>query len=89
MITVMENLIVFVINLLVLVIIVDAVLSFIPDIQAKGIVILLKRISDIFANPIRKRIPPAKMGLDVAPLLAILILKIIQGILIRLANMLV
>lgn len=89
MLSVMENLIVFVINLLVFIIIIDAVLSFLPEMRTKKFALLIEKISDLFTNPIRKLIPVNKLGLDIAPLLAILILKIVQGVLLWLVNMLV
>ena len=65
------------------VIIVDALLTWFPQVSRRNpIVIALHRITEPIYRPIRKLIPPEKTGyLDVSPLIAIVGIQVILMIL--------
>ena len=63
---------------LMLVIIVNALLSWIRPDPSNPAVQLLERVSDFVCNPIRKLFPTVFGGFDLAPLIAMLILIFLQ-----------
>jgi len=67
-----------VLNLLMLVIFVNALLSWVRPDPANAIVQLLERISDLICNPIRRLFPTIISGLDLAPFIAMLGLWLVQ-----------
>jgi len=67
-----------VLNLLMLVIFVNALLSWVRPDPANPIVQLLERISDLICNPIRRLFPTIISGLDLAPFIAMLGLWLVQ-----------
>ena len=71
------------IQALTLIIFVDAILTWIPQIDRYNPVVLaLRRITQPIYRPIRKAIPPEKTGyIDLSPMIAIIGLQIIGRIL--------
>jgi YggT family protein len=67
-----------VLNLLMLVIFVNALLSWVRPDPANPIVQTLERISDLICNPIRRLFPTIISGLDLAPFIAMLGLWLVQ-----------
>ena len=66
-----------VINLYVLLLIVNAVLSFFPELRFRPFVITIKKYADFTCAPIRKRLPP-DLPFDFSPFIVILALKLIE-----------
>ena len=72
-----------VLNLLMLVIFVNALLSWVRPDPGNAIVQTLERISDLICNPIRRLFPTIISGIDLAPFLAMLALWLIQMFLVN------
>lgn len=69
----------FVIDLYILVIVVDAVLSFLPQLRRETWVLYIRQISGYSLNPVRKilqRYLPDALPFDISPLIVILLLKL-------------
>jgi len=67
-----------VLNLLMLVIFVNALLSWVRPDPSNPIVQTLERISDLICNPIRRLFPTIISGIDLAPFIAMLALWFLQ-----------
>ena len=67
-----------VIEALLLVVLVNALLSWIRPDPSNPIVQFLERVSDILCNPIRKMFPTVVSGFDLAPMIVMLILWFLQ-----------
>lgn len=65
-------------NLLLFVILINAVLSWVRPDPRSPIVMLLDRISDFVCDPIRRLFPTSAGGLDFAPFIAMLLIIFIQ-----------
>jgi len=69
----------FIVNLISLIIIFDAILSFL-DIKKNNIILIkINQISNYILNPIRRKIKNIDIGFDISPLIAILLLKILES----------
>jgi YggT family protein len=67
-----------VLNALMLIILINALLSWVRPDPRQPIVMLLDRISDFVCDPIRRLVPTSAGGIDFAPLLAMLIIVFLQ-----------
>lgn len=69
------------IDIYILLIIVDAVISFVPnpDIQRHPVVIQLRKITELPQRPIRQLLPP-DMPFDPSPLVVVLLLRMLAEI---------
>ena len=67
-----------VIEALLLVVLVNALLSWIRPDPSNPIVQFLERVSDFLCNPIRKMFPTVVSGFDLAPMIVMLILWFLQ-----------
>ena len=75
------------INVLIVLIVIDAILSWIPEIRwrYREVSRWLDRLTEPVLSPFRRLLPPHKTGgIDISPLLAIIALQIIQRIIISL-----
>ena len=61
-------------NTLLIVILVNAILSWVRPDPSNPIVMFLERISDLVCDPIRRLFPTAVSGLDFAPFIAMLVI---------------
>ena len=66
-------------NLILILLIVDAILSYIPQVRQQGWAQKLKQGADIILNPIRKFLPK-DWPVDVSPLVVIIIVKLVEFI---------
>jgi YggT family protein len=73
----------FVLQLLLLVIFVNALLSWVRPDPSNPIVMTLERISDAVCNPIRRLFPTVVSGIDLAPFIAMLLIWLIQMFLVN------
>ncbi len=74
--TALANLLGIIINLWSFVIIVSALLSWIPNLDPyHPAVIAVRRLADLLCDPIRRVVPMHNLGIDLSPLLAILLLQ--------------
>ena len=77
-----------VVEVLTWIVIIDAVLTFLPTIDRRNpIVKLIRSITEPIYRPIRKVIPPVRMGdvgLDLSPIIVILGLQLVGWLLINL-----
>jgi YggT family protein len=72
-----------VIKALIIVIIADALLSWVPDLRYRWreLTRIIESITNPILAPFRRLLPPSKTGgLDLSPLLAIIALQILEGI---------
>lgn len=67
-----------VLQLLLLIIFINALLSWVRPDPSNPIVMLLDRISDIVCNPIRRLFPTMLSGIDFAPFIAMLLIWFLQ-----------
>ena len=67
-----------VLNGLMLVILVNAVLSWFPHDRGNPLVMFLERVSDWVCGPIRRLFPTVVSGFDLAPMIAMLLLIFLQ-----------
>jgi YggT family protein len=64
------------INLWSLVIFVSALLSWVPNLDPYNpVVVAVRRLADLLCDPIRRLVPMGSLGIDLSPLLAILLLQ--------------
>lgn len=77
------SLVFLIINILIWIIIIDALLTWIPSVDRRNpIVTTLRSITDPIYKPIRRLIPPEKTGyIDLSPLIAVVALQLIGMIL--------
>ncbi len=69
----------FIIDLYILIVVVDAVLSFLPQLRHERWVLLVKQVAGYSTNPIRRilhRFMPNALPFDISPLIVILGLKL-------------
>jgi YggT family protein len=71
-----------VLQLLLIVILVNALLSWVRPDPNHPIVMFLERVSDLVCDPIRRLFPTSLGGLDVAPFLAMLVIYFVQQFLV-------
>ena len=72
-----------VLQLLLLVILVNALLSWVRPDPSNPIVMTLDRISDLVCNPIRRLFPTLVSGIDFAPFIAMLVIWLVQMFLVN------
>ncbi|MEK7329852.1 MAG: YggT family protein [Candidatus Eisenbacteria bacterium] len=72
-----------VLQLLLLVIFVNALLSWVRPDPSNPIVMTLDRISDLVCNPIRRLFPTLVSGIDFAPFIAMLVIWLVQMFLVN------
>jgi YggT family protein len=71
------------INLWSLVILVSAILSWVPIDPYSPIVNAVQKIANLLCDPIRKMVPMQNLGIDLSPLLAILLLQFTNEFVVR------
>lgn len=69
-------------QLLLIVILINALLSWVRPDPSNPIVVALERISGLVCNPIRRLIPTAVGGIDFAPFIAMLLIFFLQRFLV-------
>src|SRR3989449_4572269 len=68
----------FLVQAIILVVFVNALLSWVRPDPSNPIVMFLDRVSDLVCNPIRRLFPTAYSGIDFAPFIAMLALWLMQ-----------
>ncbi len=68
-----------VLNLYLLLLIIDSIISYIPSIKKQLWAMRIKKIADYSLNPIRKFLPP-DLPFDISPIIVILLIKILEAI---------
>lgn len=69
----------FLINIYIIVIIIDSVLSYFPHYRNHSWAQMIKRAADVTLNPIRRALP-SDLPLDISPLVVIILLQIIVAL---------
>ena len=73
-----------IINLWSFAIFVSAILSWVPNLDPyHPVVLAIRRIADLLCDPIRRLVPMDSLGIDLSPLLAILLLQFTDLVLVR------
>ena len=75
-----------VLNGLLIVILINAVLSWVRPDPSNPIVMFLERVSDLVCDPIRRLFPTAVSGLDFAPFIAMLVIWFLRLFLVGTLN---
>jgi len=75
-----------VLNTLLIVILVNAVLSWVRPDPSNPIVMFLERVSDLVCDPIRRLFPTAVSGMDFAPFIAMLVIWFLRVFLVTTLN---
>jgi len=77
----------YVIRVLTWIIVIDAILTWFPQIDRRHpIVVTLRKITEPIYRPIRRLIPPQRTGyIDLSPLIAIVLLQVLWMIVVSLA----
>ncbi|HEY6867505.1 MAG TPA: YggT family protein [Candidatus Eisenbacteria bacterium] len=65
-------------NALLIVIVINALLSWVRPDPHQPIVMLLERISDLVCDPIRRLVPTVAGGIDFAPFIAMLVIIFVE-----------
>ena len=73
----------YVLQALLIVIFINALLSWVRPDPNNPIVMFLDRVSDMVCNPIRRMFPTMAGGMDLAPLIAMLLIVLVQQFLVR------
>ncbi|WP_407307472.1 YggT family protein [Desulfosporosinus sp. SB140] len=74
-----------VITILIFAIIIRTFLSFVPQLKPNQLITILYDVTDPLLKPFRRfQISGATMGLDFSPLIAIIVLNLIQSLIVRL-----
>ncbi|MBN1114473.1 MAG: YggT family protein [Oligoflexia bacterium] len=81
-----EKLLIYSSNLLMLIIIVDALLSFIPHNPDFLIIRIIRGVSESILRHLRSISPASGIGFDFSPLVAIILIKIFQELVLLLAR---
>jgi YggT family protein len=68
----------FLLQSLMIVVLINALLSWVRPDPSNPIVMFLDRVSDLVCNPIRRLFPTAYSGIDFAPFIAMLVLWFLQ-----------
>lgn len=69
----------FILNIYIVIIIVDAVLSFFPNLRSNQIVSQIRMVADLSQKPIRRFLPP-DIPFDPSPLIVIVLIQVIMKI---------
>jgi uncharacterized protein YggT (Ycf19 family) len=79
----LDELIVFIADIIVLLIFIRAVLSWIPSskVQFHPVTLFIVRIVDPILEPIRRLLPTRRYGVDISPLIAIVLIWVITKLL--------
>jgi YggT family protein len=67
-----------ILNLYIIVIIIDGILSFFPEFRERDWRIKFQKLSDFSCEPIRKRLPNIHLPIDPSPLIVILLIQIFK-----------
>jgi YggT family protein len=65
-------------SLYVFVLIIDAILSYFPDFNQKTWRVNIKRAADFTCDPIRKKLPPMHLPIDISPIMVICLIEILK-----------
>ena len=68
------------IDIYILILIVDAILSYLPQYKGHPFTVRIKQLSDFACEPVRRVLPPNEIPVDISPFIVIIILKIISAI---------
>ena len=80
MVELLKNFLHLVIELLTWFIIITSIFTFLPPYKRNSLINKLIELLDLLLSPLRKLVPPVG-GLDITPLIAIIILQLLDGIL--------
>jgi YggT family protein len=69
----------FILNLYIFVLIIDAILSFFPQMRNQQFVVYLRQAADVTCRPIRKLLPP-DLPFDFSPIVVILAIQLIKAL---------
>lgn len=68
------------IDIYILVLIVDVILSYLPQYKSHPFTVRIRQMSDFTCEPVRRVLPPNEIPFDISPIVVIFILKILSAI---------
>lgn len=68
------------IDIYILVLIVDVILSYLPQYKSHPFTVRIRQLSDFACEPVRRVLPPNEIPFDISPIIVIFILKILSAI---------
>lgn len=67
-----------ILNLYIILLIVDSILSFFPDYNSKDWRVKIRKMADYSCEPIRKKLPPMQIPIDLSPLIVIFLIEVFK-----------
>jgi uncharacterized protein YggT (Ycf19 family) len=67
-------------NVLTLLILVDVIASWVPSLNRSEPIAMVRRVTDPILAPFRRLIPPQKLGIDVSPIAALIVIRLVVGL---------
>ena len=64
------------IDIYILILIIDVILSYLPQYKGHPFVVKVKQLSDYSCAPVRRLLPPNEIPFDISPMVVIIFLKI-------------
>ncbi|RZF22506.1 hypothetical protein DAY19_01680 [Halobacteriovorax vibrionivorans] len=68
------------IDIYIFILIIDVIISYIPQYKSHPVAIRIKQISDYTCGPVRRMLPEMDIPFDISPMIVILVLKIFVAI---------
>lgn len=68
------------IDIYILILIVDVIMSYLPQYKNHPFSVRIKQVSDFSCGPIRRLLPPMEIPFDISPMIVIFALKIFVAI---------
>lgn len=69
-----------IIDIYILILIVDVIISYLPQYKKHPFALNVKKIADFSCEPVRKLMPPNKIPFDISPIIVIFALRIFVAI---------
>ena len=67
-----------ILNLYIILLIADSILSFFPDLSQKDWRIKIKKFADYSCEPVRKKLPQMQIPVDISPLIVIFLIEVFK-----------
>lgn len=68
------------IDIYILILIIDVIVSYLPQYKSHPLSVRVKQLSDLSCEPIRRVLPPNEIPFDISPIIVFFILKILSAL---------
>ena len=65
-------------NIYIILLVLDSILSFFPNLKEKEWRVKLKKIANFTCDPIREKLPPMHLPIDISPLVVIFLIEVFK-----------